>query len=165
MDCRSLDRIVVASTPYTPLHTEEAKRLGVETIITPGKGFHEDMRFAIRTLRLRDVLVISSDLPLVTAATIEQAVEEYRASGKSALAVMAPAELYAGLGVKPDYVLKIGDRDLVPVGINLIDGRRIDEGELDQAEMIVTSDEIALNVNTVHDLEIARKKTIQRGNE
>jgi adenosylcobinamide-phosphate guanylyltransferase len=154
----SIERIVVASSPNTPATTMKAKELGVENVVTPGDGFEEDMRFAIRQLSLVDVLVISSDLPFVTSDIIEQAVREYRISGSPALAVMARAELYEKLGSKPEYVFKIHGQNLVPVGINIIDGRHIDEGALDQVELVINSGDVALNVNTVNELWSARKK-------
>ena len=154
----TIDRIVVASSPNTPGTTIEAKKLGVENIVTPGAGFEEDMRFAIRQLSLSDVLIISSDLPFVTSGVIEQAVKEYRASGKPALAVMAQAELYERLGSSPEYVFRIHGQNLVPVGINIIDGRRIDEGALDQVEVVIDCGDVVLNVNTMNELASARKK-------
>jgi adenosylcobinamide-phosphate guanylyltransferase len=154
----SIDRTVVASSPNTPATTIEAQKLGVECIITPGRGFEEDMRLAIRRLSLGEALIVSSDLPFITVEVIEQAVQKYRSSGKTALAVMARAELYEKLGSRPEYVFKVNGQNLVPVGINIIDGRCIDEGELDQVELIIDSEDVALNVNTLNELEAARKK-------
>jgi adenosylcobinamide-phosphate guanylyltransferase len=154
----SIDRIVVASSSNTPATTIKAQKLGVESIITPSNGFEEDMRLAIRQLSLGEVLIVSSDLPFITVDVIEQAVQKYRSSGKPALAVMARAELYEKLGSKPEYVFKVDGQNLVPVGINIIDGRRIDEGELDQVELVINSEDVALNVNTLNEFEAARKK-------
>ena len=44
---------------------------------------------------------------------------------------------------------------LVPAGINIIDGRRIDEEELDEEIYVLDRKEVAVNINTVEDLEIA----------
>lgn len=157
---KSVERIVVASSPYTPMTVIESKKLGVENIVTPGAGFEEDMRFAIHQLSLAEVLVVSSDLPFITVDVIEQAVQTYRSSGKPALAVMAPAEVYEELGSKPMYVFRINGQSLVPVGVNIIDGRRIGEGTLDQTELVINSRDAAFNVNTLSDLEAARKRPV-----
>jgi adenosylcobinamide-phosphate guanylyltransferase len=155
---KSIDRIVVASSPVTPATTTAAKKLGVQTILTPGDGFEEDMRFAIRQLSLGEVLVISADLPFVTLDVIEEALHKYRDTRKPALAVMAPAELYEKLGIKPGYVFEINGQKLVPVGINIIDARRIDEGYLEQTELIIDSGDAAFNINTPEELRAARKR-------
>ena len=158
--CKSIDRIVVASSRNTPATTIAAEKLAIQSIITPGNGFEEDMRFAIRHLSLADVLVISSDLPFVTANVIEEAFKKYQDTRKPALAVMAPIELYEKFGSRPSYVFEINGRKLVPVGVNILDGRRINEGTLQQTELIIDSGDAAFNVNTPQELEAARKTRI-----
>jgi adenosylcobinamide-phosphate guanylyltransferase len=153
-----VDRIVVASSPNTPSTSIEARRMGVEVLVTPGDGFEEDTRFAIRRLSLGDVLVVSADLPFITADIVERAVQKYRSSGKPALAVMAKPEVYGEIGSKPQYLFKVDGQDFVPVGINLINGRRIDEGELDQTIFVIDSGDVVLNVNTSRELDLARKR-------
>jgi adenosylcobinamide-phosphate guanylyltransferase len=154
----SVDRIVVASSTNTPATSIEARRLGVEVLVTPGDGFEEDMRFAIRQLSLGDVLVVSADLPFITADIVERAVQKYRSSRKPALAVMAKPEVYEEIGSKPQYLFKVDGQDFVPVGINMVDGKRIDEGELDQTIFVIDSGDAVLNVNTSTELDLARKK-------
>ena len=153
----SIERIVVASSPNTPITAREAGRLNVENVVTPGDGFEEDMRFAIRQLALEDVMIVSCDLPFLTVNVIERAVQTYRTSMKPALAVMAPVETYKKLGSNPGYVFDIRGQNLVPAGVNIIDGRRVGEGQLDQVELIIDSEDVALNVNTLKDLETAKK--------
>jgi adenosylcobinamide-phosphate guanylyltransferase len=163
---KSIDRILVVSSPNTPATAAQAKKLGAETIVAPGDGFEEDMRFTIRQLSLGEVLIVSSDLPLITVDIIEQAVRSYLGSGKPALAVMARVELYERLGSKPEYIFRIDGQNLVPVGINIIDGRRIEEGALDETDLVIDSGDVALNVNTLNDLKAARKRFDSiRGNE
>ena len=158
--CSSIERIVVASSRSTPATTIRAEELQVESIITPGDGFEEDMRSAIHQLSLAEVLVISSDLPFVTPHVIEEAFRKFRDERKPALAVMAPSDLYEGLGLKPNYVFEINGRKLVPVGINILDGRRINEGTLEQTELIIDSADALFNVNTLGELESARKRIV-----
>ena len=154
----SVDRIVVASSTNTPATTIEARRQRVEVLVTPGDGFEEDMRFAIRQLSLGDVLVVSADLPFITADIVERVVQKYRSSGKPALAVMAKPEVYEEIGSKPQYLFNVDGQDFVPVGINMVDGKRIDEGELDQTIFVIDSGDAVLNVNTSTELDLARKK-------
>jgi adenosylcobinamide-phosphate guanylyltransferase len=158
--CSSISRIVVASSPNTPATTIRAEELQVESIITAGQGFEEDMRSAIRKLSLAEVLVISSDLPFVTADVIEAAFHKFRDERKPALAVMAPPKLYERFGLKPSHVFEINGRKLVPVGINILDGTRINEGALEQAELVIDSSDVAFNVNTPEELEVARKRIV-----
>ena len=60
-----------------------------------------------------------------------------------------------GLGV--EYVTEFGDKRVVPAGINIIDGKRIEEEELDQELCLIDLKEVAININTQKELEIAKK--------
>ena len=159
-EVQTIDRIVVAASSNTPYTTIEARKLGVETLDTPGDGFEEDMRLAIRKLGLKDVLVVSADLPLITPDIVREAVGRYRKSGKPALAVMVKVEDYERLGAKPQYIFEVDGQRLTAVGINLVDGRHIEEKELDQEVFLVDSRDVILNVNNSRELELARKRSV-----
>jgi adenosylcobinamide-phosphate guanylyltransferase len=160
---QTIDRIVVAASSNTPNTTIEARKLGIETLDTPGDGFEEDMRFAIRKLGLKDVLVVSADLPLITPDIVREAVGRYRSSGKPALAVMVKADDYERLGAKPQYIFEVDGQRLAAVGINLVDGRHIEEKELDQEVFLVDSRDVILNVNNSQELAFARKRSGELG--
>ena len=153
---KMVDRIVVAVSGNTPRTARRATELRVEVLLTPGEDYISDMRYAIKKLGICDVLTVAADIPFVTTEIVDRAVEKYRSSGKPSLAVMVPLDIYKGLGTKPEYVFEIDGRRLVPIGLNIIDGRRIDEPELDQVVFIAGSEEFAINVNTPRELEVAR---------
>jgi len=46
---------------------------------------------------------------------------------------------------------------VVPAGINVIDGRRIAREELEEEICVIDGEEVAVNVNTPDDLEIAQR--------
>jgi len=152
-----IDRILVAVSEKTPRTAERARELNAEIISTPGDGYESDMKYVIKRLDLHDVLIVSADLPFITTHLVDHAIEEYRSSGKPALAVMIPTSIYEQLGSKPQYVFDCQGRKLAPVGINMVDGTKIDQGELDQTVLVMESKETALNVNTLEELDVARK--------
>jgi len=149
-------RVVVAVTDKTPLTARKAMDLNLEVLETPGNGYESDMQYAIKKLDLGEVLVVSADIPLITVGIIDQAIRQFRLSGKPALAVMSPVGVYDQLGLHPQYIFEVNGNRMVPVGINLIDGTKVDRGELDQEILVSESDKIALNVNTPRELELAR---------
>jgi adenosylcobinamide-phosphate guanylyltransferase len=154
---KNIDRLIVAISPHTPKTAQAAKELGVEVIETRGLGYEEDMKFAIKQRKLRDVMVVSADLPLLDPVLVDRAIESYNREMKPALCVMAPAEIVEEQGAKPSCVFQIGGKRMVPVGINLIDGTRIDEPELEEAVLIAEPDDSILNVNTTDELKVARE--------
>ena len=157
-ESKMVDRIIVAVSESTPQTARKARELNTEVVETPGMGYVSDIGYAIRKLGLCDVLTASADLPFITTAIVNQAIEKYSSCGKRSLAVMTPLDVYERLGRKPDYVFEIDGKSLVPIGINIIDGTRIGETELEEAVLVTRSEDLAFNVNTRRELEAARER-------
>jgi adenosylcobinamide-phosphate guanylyltransferase len=154
---RLIDQIIVAvsaNTPHTALAAVKLRRRIVET---PGAGYGPDMQYAIKKLHSSETLIVSADLPFLTGEIVDRAIDAFRKSGKPALSVMAPVTTYEGMGLKPEHVFEINGRKLAPIGLNMIDGTRIDEPELDQTVLELDSKELTLNVNAPSDYELARQ--------
>jgi adenosylcobinamide-phosphate guanylyltransferase len=154
-NAKDIDETVVVVSKHTPKTTELIKGFPVKILETPGEGYVPDMEYAVKKLKLKTVLTISADLPLVTGEVIDGIIERYRRCNKPALTVAVPMETKERLGLGVEYALEAGDKRLVPAGINVIDGRRIDEGELEEEIYVIDDEKVAVNVNTPHDLEIA----------
>jgi len=103
-------------------------------------------------------LAIAADLPLVTGNILDMIVERYEMCGKPALTVAVPLETKEKLGMSVEYSFKMGDKDVVPVGINVIDGRkRYGDEWLDQDIFLLDLDELAVNINTLQELQLAQQ--------
>ena len=113
------------------------------------------MGYAVRTMGLQTVLAICADLPLITAEVINAIVDCYERCGKPALSVVVPMETKTHLGLSGKYGFELNGTRVVPAGINVIDGLRIDEEELDEEIYVFDRKEVALNINTVQELRIA----------
>jgi len=142
-----IDRIIVTVSKHTPETARRAKELSFETFETLGLDFVSDMRQAIKDLGLGEVLIISADLPLVSSRFLEDVLSRYEQCGKPCLSVMATEESHSKMGPRAD----VGTR-LTPTGINVIDGEKIDEPELEQENFITTALEVTVNINTLEDL-------------
>ena len=160
-----VERIIVAVTEATR-HTKEIVRaLGVEVIETSGEGYEQDMQQAIRTLGLKDVVVVAADLPFLTPGRVDDAIRNYLSAGKPALMVAAPVELYEKSGLEASYTFDYEGRKLVAVGLNVIDGTRIDEGRLDETVLVIKDRDLIFNVNTQTDLKLTRSRREQSSPE
>ena len=155
-NAEKVDSIVVAVSDYTPKTAKFMARFPVKVIKTPGKEYVSDMGYAVKKLRLQTVLAIAADLPLIKGETIDDIVERYEQCGKSTLTVVVPMGTKKKLGLGGEYAFEVENRLVVPVGINVIDGRKIDEKELDETILVVDNKEVAVNINTVQELEIAQ---------
>jgi adenosylcobinamide-phosphate guanylyltransferase len=154
---RKISDIFVAVSKYTPGTVRLMRKLAVPVIETPGKGFVLDMGYAVRKLGLKTVLAIGADLPLITGNIVDAIVDFYEKCGKPALSVVVPMETKARLGIGGKYGFELNGKRVFPAGINLIDGRGIDEEELEEEICMLDLEEVAMNINTARELRIANK--------
>ena len=152
-----VDAVAVAVSDYTPETAKHAAKFGVTVVQTPGKEYVFDMGCAVRALKLRSVLAVAADLPLLTGEIIDDIVTCYERCGKPTLTVAVPISAKAKLGVGVEYAFEVGGERVVPAGINVLDGNLIDEAWLEQEVCVVDKVEVALNVNTVRELGIAEE--------
>jgi len=157
-ESKKIDRIIVATTISTPNTAILMSQYGVEVIETPGKDYVSDMGWVVQKLKLGVFLAIAADLPLVKAETIDSIVERYERCGKPALTVAVPLQTKAKLGMCIEYSFEEKGQTVVPVGINVIDGsKRYGDEWLDQDIYLVNYQELAININTVKELELAER--------
>ncbi|MFW6111208.1 MAG: NTP transferase domain-containing protein [Thermoproteota archaeon] len=161
-NAKKVDQIIVTVTKDTPHTAKKAKELSVKTLETPGEDYISDLQYAIKNLHLKTVLTISSDLPLVTNEVIDGVIEYYQRCGEPSLTVMIPLETRKRIGLEADYIFKKEGKLLIPTGLNVIDGQKIMDVELEEETLILDIENIAVNVNTLRDLEIARQMFKQR---
>jgi adenosylcobinamide-phosphate guanylyltransferase len=157
-DAKKIDSIIVATSSCTPKTTNLMRQLGIQVLETPGKDYVSDMGYAVQTLKLGVFLAIAADLPLVRGEMIDTIVERYERCGKPALTVAVPLETKSKLGMCIEYSFKAEDKDVVPVGINVINGhKRYGDEWLDQDIYILYHEELAVNINTLPELQLAER--------
>lgn len=157
-NAKKVDSLIVAASKHTPKTAQRLCRSKIKVVKTPGRHYIFDMQYAIKTCRLfTSVLVVSADLPLITAELIDDIVEYYLQHDKPALSVMAPIGIYKRYGITPAYTVKYKGRELVPSGINILDGQHIKEQELKEEILVIGRPELAINVNSLNELRLAEK--------
>lgn len=150
-----IDRIFVAVSPSTP-DTEELVEgeYGdhIQAINTAGDNYVGDMVYAVESAGIVEpVMIIMSDLPLVTPELLDSIVDAYDVCGKSSMSVFIPLTLCSEVGIRPDTVFNWSGQLIVPAGINILDGKYINE-EQEYHNFMLDDPEIALNINTAEDL-------------
>jgi len=155
-EARKIDSIYVATTSCTPKTAKLMGKFQVKIVETPGKDYVSDMGYAAQNLKLGVFLAIAADLPLIKGEVIDAIIDRYERCGKPALTVAVPLETKTKLSMSVEYSFKMEDRDVVPVGINVIDGhKRYGDEWLDQDICLLDKEELAVNINTVEELDLA----------
>lgn len=114
INAKRIDKTIVVVSRHTPKTTKLIKRFSVKILETPGEDYVSDMEYAVKKLKLKTVLTISADLPLITGEVIDSIIERYMRCNKPALTVAVPMETKERLGLGVEYALKAGDKRLVP---------------------------------------------------
>jgi adenosylcobinamide-phosphate guanylyltransferase len=146
-ESRDVERILVATSSYTPQTALLMNKLGFEIVKTPGAGYIEDLAYLISRDEFKDqiFLTVTSDLPLITGEIIDQVLEKYYKSSRPAMSVMIPVEVFREHGLEPSLVLG----NLVPSGLNILRGK---DNEQDEEVLVLSKIELALNINSPEDI-------------
>lgn len=139
--------ILVATSPHTPKTALKAKEIGVGVVESPGKGYVEDVQFLLRELSLNNALVVSADLPFISAKLVKDVIKKY-SKVKKPVCVVVTEEDYRSMGFTPSTVFEHKHKSLVPVGVNVVEK---EEGE---DYFYIISGKEAINVNTPEELEL-----------
>jgi len=150
----SIERIAVAVTDSVPATRQWSKARDLEIIDTSGRGFVADMVEAVQTAEMKGpVMVIMADLPLINSELIDYIMEVYGERQKPALSTHTPLSLHSKLGRRPDSLFNYQGQLIVPSGVNILDGSKIEE-EQEDFHLILERMELAVNVNTAEDLKL-----------
>ena len=141
--------IWAATSENAPETETFLKERSIAILRTPGRGYVEDVVYALKELGLGKTLVISADLALISSEDIDYAIEEYNKSGCAAMKVVVPLDVFEEVGVEPELEIE----GLAPSGINVVDGKNL-EGE--EFELVTRRVAFAVNVNTAQDVEISK---------
>jgi adenosylcobinamide-phosphate guanylyltransferase len=151
-----IDEIVIAVSPNTPETTKYLKSLNDDFIIldTSGEDYLKDLSYILDYFEKKSkkdiLLFINADLPFISTETIDHVINYYLNNDKDALSVIVPVEIFDNLGLDYSYEFN----GCVPSGLNILRSENIVQ---DETQLILKKVELALNINTIPDSEIAEK--------
>jgi adenosylcobinamide-phosphate guanylyltransferase len=154
----SVTAVVSTDAPET---AARASDVGLSTVETPGEGYVADLDAALDVVG-RPAVTVAADLPLLTAAHVDDAIRtartvdtdtdgEAEADEAASVSVCVPADLKRRLGASLDTSFDHEGRTLAPTGLNVV-------GEAPSDTVRVRCDPaLAVNVNRPADLELAEE--------
>jgi adenosylcobinamide-phosphate guanylyltransferase len=150
-------RIVAVVSPNTPKTRQFALSKGTEVIDTAGHGYSDDLSFLLSKLAPERVFVVPADMPLLTPRIVSDIVEVLQPA-YPAVSIVIEKKFAEELGVKPSVPLESG---YCHSGISVFDTRRIAD-YMEERYIKMNIPEIAVNVNTKEEKELAERLLIQR---
>ena len=149
------ERIVAVTSPNAPRTREFLRSLRVEVIETPGGGYPHDLSVLLATFAREKMLVVPADLPLLKAKIVTEVVDKLLGPAP-AVSVVLEKSFVEGLGIKPSVAVNSrychSGITLFSAGVN---------GPVEEQYVVMNSAEIAVNVNTKEEKELAELLLVQ----
>ena len=154
------DRILAATSPNTPKTKELLKSKGIETIETPGEGYSNDLSYLLSNLKPQRVMVVPSDIPLLNSQIISEIIDAIdnssigsRKEKRPAFSIILEKGFVERTGAKPSIIVD----QYCHSGITIFNTMYVGTEPVEEYYLVMNRKEIALNVNTKEELELAKK--------
>lgn len=155
------DRIVAAVSPYTQKTNEFLKSKGIETIETAGEGYSQDLSRLLSKLRPQKVMAVPGDIPILNSQIVNEILnniidddDDDRQEQEPAISIILEKGFVEEIGVKPSIVLM---NQYCHSGITIFNTMAVGTEPVKERYIVMNRKEIALNVNTKEELELAEK--------
>jgi adenosylcobinamide-phosphate guanylyltransferase len=156
---KKFERIVGVSssnTPKTSTFLGECSPTLIDVIETEGTSYSKDLSAVLRSLKPAMVFVVSSDLPLLNAKIVQNIIFSCLLE-LPCISIVSEKQYVQSIGIKPSLVVTIGAKEYCHSGISIIDSSKINKDhKLEEYYIIMNEKEIAVNVNTRQELDVAR---------
>lgn len=152
------ERIAAAVSPKTPRTRKFLVSRGVKVIDTEGAGYPQDLSLLLAKLFPDKVLIVPADVPLLTPLSVSDALDHLTRESGPAISLMVEKKFVERLGVTPSVIVG----DFCHSGITLFDAGI--SGPVEERYVTMNRIEIAVNVNTTKEKEIA-ELLIKRGDD
>jgi GTP:adenosylcobinamide-phosphate guanylyltransferase len=152
------DRIIAAVSPNTPKTNEFLKSKGIEIIETAGEGYSQDLSHLLSKLKPHKVVVVPGDIPLLNSQIVKEILntidDDDRQEQEQAISIILEKGFVEEIGVKPSIVLM---NQYCHSGITIFNSMVVSTEPVKEHYLVMNRKEIALNVNTKEELELAEK--------
>jgi adenosylcobinamide-phosphate guanylyltransferase len=156
------DRIVAAVSPNTHKTNEFLKSKGIETIETAGEGYSQDLSYLLSKLKPKKVVAVPGDIPLLNSQIVNEILniivddddDDDRQEQEPAISIILEKGFVEEIGVKPSLVLM---NQYCHSGITIFNTMAVGTEPVKERYLVMNRKEIALNVNTKEELELAEK--------
>jgi GTP:adenosylcobinamide-phosphate guanylyltransferase len=152
------DRIIAAVSPNTHKTNEFLKSKGIETIETAGQGYSQDLSCLLSKLKPQKVLAVPGDIPLLNSQIVNEIlniINDDRQEQEPAISIILEKGFVEKMGVKPSIILM---NQYCHSGITVFNTLTVSGTQpVKEHYLVMNRKEIALNVNTKEELELAEK--------
>ena len=133
------------------------KDIGIETIRTSGEDYVEDLHDSFRILSGKYVLTCPSDVPLLRPFTVDAFINYFLDNPDESMTAVVEEDVVVKSGITPSFDFGYEGKKWVISGMNIMDRVKILSDEVLSYSYFMTDwVDLAINMNTEHELKIAR---------
>jgi len=159
----NVDKILVSVSENTKETGRYLRSMGVETIETSGKDFMDDLHTAFEVMNGRFVMTLPSDMPLLRKEAIDALYHFFDPDSMESAIAVVDEDIVRSVGITPSYSVELNGRKRVLSGLCIMDRiKTLDDVFLKETYMLTDMFELAVNVNTQTELELARNMIAYR---
>lgn len=160
--CRIFEKVVIVPSPNTPFTSKYVQSIynsldNVEILDSAGLDYSHDLMRLVKYLMPSKLMVLGADLPLLNAKIIKKIIQICEWDFPC-ISVILDRKFVQDLGIKPSIIISKDNLDYCHSGITLIDSAGVKDksGMFLETYVLMNEKEIAINVNTTKDLELAK---------
>ena len=159
----NIDRVLVSVSENTKKTGRYLRSIGVETIETSGNDFMEDLHTAFKAMNGRFVMTMPSDMPLLRKEAVDAMYHFFDPDSMESAIAVVDEDIVRSVGITPSYSIELNGRKRVLSGLCIMDRlKTLDDVFLKESYMLTDMFELAVNVNTQNELELARNMIAYR---
>jgi adenosylcobinamide-phosphate guanylyltransferase len=155
------ERVIVAPSPNTPMtrdfvHNNYGSFYNIKVIESAGMGYSFDLMQLVEYLRPSKLFFLGADLPFINAKIIKKIVRNCPKDAPC-ISVILEKKFVESIGIKPSVIICKDNVDYCHSGITVIDSSGVKHKNQGMSEcyLLMNEKEIAINVNTKKDLDLA----------
>jgi len=127
----------------------------IDVVETAGISYSRDLSAAICKFKPARVFVVSADLPLLNSKIVQNIVVRCLPS-YPCVSILLEKLFVESIGIEPSVVTVIGKKGYCHSGITILDSSEANrESSLAEKYIVLNEKELAVNVNTIRELQIA----------
>jgi GTP:adenosylcobinamide-phosphate guanylyltransferase len=127
----------------------------IDVVETAGISYSKDLSEAVCKFKPARVFVVSADLPLLHSKIVQNIVVRCFPRNPC-VSILLEKQFVESIGIEPSLVTIIGKKGYCHSGITILDSSKASpESILAEHYIVMNEKELAVNVNTIRELEIA----------
>ncbi|MCL2786668.1 MAG: NTP transferase domain-containing protein [Methanomassiliicoccaceae archaeon] len=157
----NIDRVLVSVSDNTKETEKYLKAEGIETIRTSGNDFVDDLHTSFNVMNGRFVMTAPSDMPLLKKQAVDMLYNFFDPDTMDSAIAVVREDIVRSVGISPSYSVDINGRKWVLSGLCIMDRIKTltlpNDVFIEETYMLTDMFELAVNVNTPGELELATK--------